>query len=396
MGAVGRVTVLCGAQGEVWPVRLVDTREAQGYRLAQAVADGNGRTLVAADAPLTGGLCDALVRRGFLHVLVKDGIADDVAPADALLPQTRSLALRTARRALDEVRVGEDLPLEAMRSAVEAILADLCNARDAVLEFSTLRSVSGYTYTHSVNVCVYSLLLARALGYAWSDLRLVGIGALLHDVGKLCCADLCAKEGPLTPDEWVRMREHPVYGFEMLRQHRELHLFVAHIAFQHHERLDGSGYPRGISGDEILPCARVVAVADIYDAVSAHRPYAPARSPAEAMAEVVRMAGSGLDPNVVRAFVGRMAIYPSGTLVLLSDGCIGVVTGQGTSPQTPLVRRLGWADGREILAEDTAVPVNAPLRVARTLARLPPWLEAGLRARPSEEAGAGPAPSDGP
>ena len=368
-------------------MRLVDTHEASGYRLAQAVLDANGRTLVAANAPLTGGLCDALVRRGFLHVFVKDGVADDVVPADVLLPQTRSLALRTAHRALERVRAGDDLPMDAIRAAVEAMLADLANARDAVLEFSALRSASEYTYTHSVNVCVYSLLLARALGYAASDLRLVGMGALLHDVGKVFCADLCAKEGPLTADEWVRMREHPVYGFEVLRRYRELHLFVAHMAFQHHERLDGSGYPRGISGEEILPCARIVAVADVYDALSADRPYAPARSPVEAMAEVMRAAGSGLDPDVVRAFVRRMAIYPTGTLVVLSDGYIGVVTGQGTHPQAPLVRRLGRADTREILAAGAAVPVQAPLRIARTLSRLPQWLEKGLRARPSEAAG---------
>lgn len=360
-------------------MRLVSTPQARGYRLAQAIRDEEGRVLVAAGAPLTAGLCDALVRRGVLRVLAEDGLTDDVAPVDTLLPQTRRLALQAAKAAFEHLQGGAPPSLQALTGVVDAILSDLSRAGEAALEFSVLQRVSDYTYTHSVNVCVYSVLLARELGYSPPDLRIVGIGSLLHDIGKILCADLCAKEGPLTSEEWVRMRKHPADGFNMLRRHHELHLFVAHMAFQHHERLDGSGYPRGLHAEQILPCARIVAVADVYDAMTADRPYARARTPADALRELARMADQGLDRDVVRALAERIARYPTGSLVLLSDDSIAVVTAQGSDPESPYVRRLASLQSHTILREPTPIPVQEPLRVTGTLPRLPLWLEEGLR-----------------
>ena len=362
-------------------MRMVDTREAQGYRLAQRIVDGDGRTLLATGVPLTAGLCEALVHRGFMRLFIEDGISDGVAPENVLVPQTRALAMQTLRACLQDLSAGDAPPLHLVTATIDAILADLAAAGDAVLEFAALQSASAYTYTHSVNVCVYSLLVARSLGYAPRDLRVVGAGALLHDVGKLLCADICCKPGPLDEEERVRVRQHPQDGFEMLRRHHELHLFVAHMAFQHHERMDGSGYPRGLRGEQILPCARIVAVVDAYDAMTADRPYARARPPDEAMAEILRMTGSALDAVVVQAFMRRMAIYPAGTPVLLADGCIGIVVTQTEDPHAPLVRPLARAG--HILAHD-ATRACGTQRILHTLPRWPTWLQAAFRTQATD------------
>jgi len=358
-------------------VRSVEIRNAIGARLGRAVKDERGRVLLAMGTPLTGGLCEALIRRGYLRVYIQDGVADDVLPQDALTDRTRTLATQTARACFDRIGRGESLPIKAVVDAVDAILSDLTAARNVVLEFATLRSVSDYSYMHSVNVCVYSLLVGNGMGITGQDLRSLGTGALLHDVGKVLCADLCAKQGPLSPDDWLRMRQHPIDGFEMLRQHHELHLFAAHIAYQHHERMDGSGYPRGLTGAKILPFARIVATADAYDAMTADRPYAGACPPHEAMGTIRTGAGLLFDTEVVRAFLQRLAIYPAGTPVLLADSTVGVVIEQGAEPATPRVRLLGRAG--LVFEESAQVAAEGNRAIAQVLGEWPNWLKANER-----------------
>lgn len=354
-------------------MRMVDIREATGHRLGQPVRDATGRILLAAGVPLTAGVCDALIRRGYMHLCVADGVADDIMPMDSLAPKTRAQALAAARACFAHLSQGQAVPFTQVVGAVDAILADLEHAGTAVLEFSALRAASEYTYTHSVNVCAYSLVVAQLLGFTEQDMRIVGTGAMLHDVGKLLCADLCAKAGPLDDAEWARMRQHPTDGFEMLRHHHELHLFVAHTAFQHHERMDGSGYPRGLRGEQILPCARIVGVTDTFDALTADRPHARAVPPHDAMHEISKSAGVGFDAEIVRLFMARMAVYPAGTPVRLHDGAIAIVASQTANAETPLVRILGRAG--HAVPEQEPIAATGTLRIVQTLAHWPLWLE---------------------
>ncbi len=354
-------------------MRSAEVRNAAGLRLGYAVKDERGRVLLAAGTELTSGLCEALVRRGYMQVYVLDGIADEVAPQDELATRTRNVATQTARQCFQRLARGEALPFTNVLESVELILADLSNAGGAVLEFACLRSVSDYTYVHSVNVCVYSLLIGQAMGVHGEELRALGAGSLLHDVGKVLCADLVANPNHLTPEEWARMRQHPIDGFEMLRQHRELHLFAPHIAYQHHERLDGSGYPRGLRGDKILPLARMVAVADVYDAMVAHRPFTVAKPPHLAMEELRAGAGTLFDDQAVQVFIRRMAIYPSGTPVLLADGSVAVVVGQTATAGAPLVRVLGHSGSVHPVPEDRTA--SGERAVVEVLNRWPRWLQ---------------------
>jgi putative nucleotidyltransferase with HDIG domain len=344
-----------------------------GLRVGYGITDDRGRVLVAAGTRMSAGLCQALVRRGYMQIYVLDGIADDVVPDDALRPQTRALALRTVRSCYRDVGQGQPLPLEAISRTVDEVLRDLLASGGAATEFASLQGASEPTYLHSVNVCVYALVIGQAMGVHGEELRALGTGALLHDIGKVLCADVCDKPGPLTAEEWTRVRQHPVDGFEMLRQYRELHLFVAHIAFQHHERMDGSGYPRGLQGDQILLLARIAAVADTYDAIISARPFAKGRPPHEAMEELRSRGGNLFDPEVVRTFVQRMAIYPSATPVLLADGSLAVVVTQTTDPTTPVVRILGRAG--QVYSDQEEGPASGDHAIRQVLNRWPRWLE---------------------
>lgn len=187
----------------------------------------------------------------------------------------------------------EESQLARERSYVEAVgaVVTAADARDHE------------TGGHSFRVALYAMTLARAAGLPSAQLKDIEWGALLHDVGKMAIPDdILRKEGPLTADEWLVMKQHPGWGYDMLAEVSFLQPAALDIVHSHHERWDGRGYPRGKAGEQIPLCARVFAVADTYDAITSDRPYRRARSHAAALAELQRVAGEQLDPAMVEAF----------------------------------------------------------------------------------------------
>jgi putative nucleotidyltransferase with HDIG domain len=181
------------------------------------------------------------------------------------------------------------------RSYVEAVgaVVTAADARD--------HETSG----HSFRVSLYATSLAKALGIHGTELKAIEWGSLLHDVGKMVVPDeILRKMGPLTPEEWHIMKQHPTWGFDMLAEVSFLQPAALDIIYSHHERWDGKGYPRGLSGGEIPLAARIFAVVDTYDAITSDRPYRRARSHQVALGELQRVAGQQLDPWMVESFAG--------------------------------------------------------------------------------------------
>lgn len=159
------------------------------------------------------------------------------------------------------------------------------------------------TAGHSFRVALYAVALARATGIEGETLKAIEWGALLHDVGKMVVPDdILRKVGPLTDEEWLIMKQHPSWGYEMLAEVGFLQSAALDIVYSHHERWDGQGYPRGLSGEQIPLGARIFAVVDTYDAMTSDRPYRRARAHTQAVAELRRVAGEQLDPRMVEAF----------------------------------------------------------------------------------------------
>jgi putative nucleotidyltransferase with HDIG domain len=159
------------------------------------------------------------------------------------------------------------------------------------------------TTGHSFRVALYAVELARRLGVKGEELKAIEWGALLHDVGKMVVPDEILRKGnPLNEDEWLIMKQHPSWGYEMLAEVSFLRSESLDLIYSHHERWDGDGYPRGLAGKEIPLVARIFAAVDTYDAITSDRPYRRARPHSVAMAELEKVAGNQLDPEVVAAF----------------------------------------------------------------------------------------------
>jgi HD-GYP domain-containing protein (c-di-GMP phosphodiesterase class II) len=168
---------------------------------------------------------------------------------------------------------------------------------------SALRAHDPYTYRHSLRTVRLSLLLGRACGVSLPGMRVLGLGAVVHDVGKILIpGEVLHKKGALDEEEWEAIRRHPHEGARMLLEVSPP-AGVCRVVGEHHERWDGQGYPAGLRGEEIDFNARVVAVADAFDAMTSVRPYRPPARPEAAAAELERCAGTQFDPEVVLSFL---------------------------------------------------------------------------------------------
>jgi len=328
-----------------------------GERLGHDVRDAQGRVLLRAGTKLTEPYIELLRRRGFRSVPVGDPLVPDAVPEEVLRQTTRSAAQAVVARCLTLQDGGDGSFAAAAAEVVEQILSDVFARPSLLHHVASLRSVDEEILVHSVNVCVYSVILAPTLGLARHDIRDVGVGALLHDIGKIYHMDLVGKPGRLTREEFERMQGHAADGFALLRQNQELNGLSAQIALQHHEPLDGSGYPQGLRADEIHPWAKLVAVADVYDALTGDRTYGSAHPPVAALAEIRHLAQEGkLDACIVANMALRLSVFPAGTIVLLANCELAVVVGEATTESRRLrVRMVTDADWNLVPASERLV-----------------------------------------
>nr|WP_275405823.1 HD-GYP domain-containing protein [Desulfovibrio sp. JC022] len=199
-----------------------------------------------------------------------------------------------------------------------------------------------YTYTHSINVNLYSLLLGKALGLNRSELESLGIAALFHDVGKGRVPNkVLNKPGKLTDSEYEVMKSHSRKGLEVLGDVEGLDGAVLRGVVEHHERYDGNGYPSGIKGEDIHPFGRIIAISDVYDALTSVRVYKKAITPAKTLSQMYKWKGTDFDPAYLNRFVRVMGIYPPGTMVQLDDLRFAIVLETNeTKPRQPKVKIL--------------------------------------------------------
>lgn len=324
-------------------MRLVSTRYVEeGAVLARPVMSAAGQVLLQAEVMLTSTYIERLRKLGFDVVFIKDDRLDDIEVHIALSHQTRELAYQTVNLIMRRIENGEENEIGAnqVRKTVQAMINDLLYSRDIVTNLSEIQGFDDYTFHHSVNTTVLGLILGIASGYPESKLLELGMGILMHDVGKTKVPhQVLNKPTPLTPEEFEEIKRHTIYGYEILRQNRDFNLISAHVALQHQEKWDGSGYPRGLKGKEIHEFGRVAAVADVYEALTSRRIYRPALQPYQAYEYIIAHSGSHFEPEILSIFARHIAVYPSGSGVRLNNGQRGTVTKQNPSfPSRPHVR----------------------------------------------------------
>jgi putative nucleotidyltransferase with HDIG domain len=227
-----------------------------------------------------------------------------------------------------DARMGQALQFEQAGELVEEISDSIMRHPNALISLARLKSADEYTYMHSVAVCALMIALARNLGLNEGHVREAGLAGLLHDIGKMAIPNaVLNKPDKLTDSEFAKVRDHPEAGSRMLLESKQVSALVLDVCLHHHEKIDGSGYPHRLSGEQISLYARMGAVCDVYDAITSNRPYKQGWDPAESIRKMAEWKGH-FDPVVFQAFVKTVGIYPVGSLVRLQSGRIGVVMEQ--------------------------------------------------------------------
>jgi putative nucleotidyltransferase with HDIG domain len=228
-----------------------------------------------------------------------------------------------------EARMGNAISAKDCAPLVEEISNSVARNPGALISLARLKTADDYTYMHSVAVCALMIALSRQLGLDEEQTRLAGLAGLLHDLGKAMVPNaILNKPGKLTDEEFAEVKKHPEYGHAALLQGADVPEIALDVCLHHHEKVDGSGYPKGLKADQITLFAKMGAVCDVYDAITSNRPYKAGWDPAESLRKMAEWAKGHFDEAVFQAFVKSLGIYPIGSLVLLASGRIGVVIEQ--------------------------------------------------------------------
>lgn len=229
-----------------------------------------------------------------------------------------------------EIRMGKAIRLENAASLVEDISASVNRNVSALITLARLKNQDDYTYMHSVAVCALMIALAKQMDLTPDQIREAGTAGLLHDIGKMSIdSSILNKPGKLTDLEFESVRGHPEKGHQYLLQAGGIGEVALDVCLHHHERVDGTGYPYQLKGEELSLYAKMGAICDVYDAITSNRPYKTGWCPADSIKKMASWSGTHFDVDVFKAFVKTVGIYPVGTLVRLASGRLAVVVDQG-------------------------------------------------------------------
>jgi putative nucleotidyltransferase with HDIG domain len=236
-------------------------------------------------------------------------------------------AIKVIEGVMADVKLGKQVNTERVNPVVEQMLDSIFRNQDALLGLTRIRDMDQYTFEHSVSVSALMIAFAKKLGLDESTIWEVGIGGILHDIGKLLVPEnILNKPGRLTEDEFSIMREHVGFGTRLIDQAGTIPRHALQVVLQHHERLNGTGYPGRLSGGEISLFGRMAAIVDVYDAITSDRVYHKGKIPSVVLRQLIEWSGEGMfDPKLVQRFIQCVGIYPVGSLVALESQRLAIV-----------------------------------------------------------------------
>ncbi len=322
------------------PTRVLQS----GMRIDQTIADGTGRVLIARGTYLDEYLIDAIRKLGITGIYIREGEEEvdeslimaegETASPEALRKiEKLSVADRNKVQLTESVRerVAEGISYlftntssADLAPATKSIADDLMRAiyeNDALaVDIGLLKVSDEYTFKHSVDVATMAMIIAKKREMSQQEIYDIGISGLLHDIGKSKIPnEILNKPGRLTDDEFAVMKQHPAYGYQILKENKDLSDMIKLGVLQHHEKINGRGYPMGVAESRICSFAKIISVADIYDALVTERPYKHGFSPRDAVEMIMAMTEE-LDIGAMKAFLGSVILYPVGSTVELSNG----------------------------------------------------------------------------
>lgn len=310
-----------------------------GVKLGKSIYHENGKVLLVEGTELTDSLIERLKKYNIFTVYIEDEASEGIEIVEAIPEGLRAEAVHVITESLDTVAglnshsanlqgmIKTGRAIRSFQKIFRDILSCLNENRTALNLLATTKIHENDVYTHSLNVTIYACQLAIENGLPLKNIEEVGLGAMLHDLGKMYIpAEILHKPGKLTKEEYDQVKTHSELGFEVLRKVHEIPLPVAHCALQHHERIDGLGYPRGLKEDEIHKYAKILSVANVFDAVTSQRVYRPSMLPHKGIELLYTGNGTRFESKQIELFKDCIAIYPPGLTVKLNDGRTGIVS----------------------------------------------------------------------
>ena len=282
-----------------------------------------------------------LASKNILHITIKSILKRNIF-------ETYNDAINVVQDTIRQIRLGK-VPqtgeiLRVSDELTELVLTD----QNAMLGLTMIKNYDNYLFNHSVNVSILSVALAEHMKQEEANRRIVGVGGLLHDLGKTGVAEeIIRKPDRLSTEEFESIKQHPVLGSKMIEQMPGLAGLISRVVYEHHIRYDHSGYPHTES--PLHPLSMIVTIVDAYDAMTTLRVYQRPFNPVEAIQLMDTMSGKHFDPNTLKAFIAMIGFYPVGTTVRLNTNDIGIVTkANPTDSLSPTVKMLFGGDGKQI------------------------------------------------
>ncbi len=334
----------------VWALR-------PGMEVARKVNYGEGAPLLNTGVKLQMEYIQKLKKLDIRAVYIHDDLIPDVEMEDVILEETREKAINLVRSTLSGIKDSSHTKYsrllavkQELSNVLDDIISQLLANKGLTVNLSDIRYTDDYTFSHSVNVAVFSIMTAMSMGLGKSDLKNLGLGAFLHDLGKVVIPlNILNKAGSLSEPEMDEIKKHPHYGKELVEARHFFNGPSLSIIYKHHERVDGSGYPQGMVGDDIGLFPKICAVSDVYDALVSNRPYRTGFMPHKAM-EIMDIESGGYDLEVLQTFYHHMPAYPVGTFVGLDSGLVAIsVNNTHGHPTRPRVRVFCTKDDFEPL-----------------------------------------------
>lgn len=320
-----------------------------GHVTAENIYSKDGSLLVKEGTIISYELISKLKKHKVNYRDILSEISTEYKAPDLVSPEELDASMCAVQTVFEDVMDPETIRTESaipednidlVKKVVDSLMDTLSSSEELLYRVSEVIGVDDYTYRHSVNVTILTILTAKAMGYTEPEIRQIALGALLHDIGKaLVPAELLKKTDKLTAEEVIEMKKHPALGYELVKNMTSLPNSVKDIIHMHHEKIDGSGYPRGISGLDIPKHVRLVTVCDMYDAMTTSRVYRKKMPLHTALEILMNDAVYKIDQEVYRQMTSTICLYPTGMGVVLSDGRIGIVSKyRHSNPTRPIVQ----------------------------------------------------------
>lgn len=314
-------------------MRYVSLHELKpGMKLGADVYDVYGRVLLGTKAELSAEYIKRLSKLGIDGLYISDELSEDIVIEPIISPVLRGRGIDCVRR----------LDIDGCMDVSKDIVKEIMDKGSISLDMTDLRESDNVTYAHSMNVALFSCVIGMSMGLQEKDLEILVLAGLLHDIGKLSISpDVINKNGRLSQEEYQMIKSHSKLSYELIKGRWDVPTHVKVAVLFHHENVDGSGYPNGITGEEQTIYTKILHVADVYDALISKRSYKKPYSPYEAVEYLMGACGIMFDQDVVSVFVKNVPVFPKGTLMELSDGrkCIIVENG-GYHNLRPIIRLL--------------------------------------------------------